>query len=458
MINININQTVRIKEIIEDNILNEINILQTLNLFTLFLSKFNKIINIDKKIIDKLMNFIINSDDIYIINKSIQSFLFVLSNKNNFEKINLNDFMNKLLNSQKIELILFGLKVIEYCISQKLIKLNILNIQIFETFLQNNNTNDTTNNINLIKIIFNKKQNPIERWITNISNHNFKNNEIKNVINSILRLSNKQQLLNINDNKDNLNNNEDKENDLYYLANSKNAKLIEYMNHGIQLFGDENKDYYQFIDEKEFFYQIIEIEKYIYILENNNEINIETIICSIKKLQEKAVKGIFLTYGIYFLIKNKLQNEKNEILLKEYSILIRKIIENGQLLSKDIIDLIQENLLKLIQENNLDENKIIIIEELNFALLKIIINGEYIPNDILNTIIKIFNYSLALDNNYKYYSITKICLLQMNYLINNENELQSDLLIKILKIFQDKINDNNENYSFDILYKIIVFH
>ena len=453
LINININQTVRIKEIIEDNILNEINILQTLNLFTLFLSKFNKIINIDKKIIDKLMNFIINSDDINIINKSIQSFLFVLSNKNNFEKINLNDFMNKLLNSQKIELILFGLKVIEYCISQKLIKLNILNIQIFETFLQNNNTNDTTNNINLIKYIFNKKQNPIERWITNISNHNFKNNEIKNVINSIFRLSNKQQLLNINDNKDNLNNNEDKENDLYYLANSKNAKLIEYMNHGIQLFGDENKDYYQFIDEKEFFYQIIEIEKYIYILENNNEINIETIICSIKKLQEKAVKGIFLTYGIYFLIKNKLQNEKNEILLKEYSILIRKIIENGQLLSKDIIDLIQENLLKLIQENNLDENKIIIIEELNFAMLKIIINGEYIPNDILNTIIKIFNYSLALDNNYKYYSITKICLLQMNYLINNENELPLDLIKQLLKIFIDKINDR-ENYSFDILYKI----
>ena len=450
--NINIQQTVRIKQIIEDNLLNGINLLQNLNLFSLFLAKFNKITRIDKNIIDKLMNIIINSNDINIVNKSIQNFLFILQNKNNFENINLNNFMNELLNSQKIELILFGLKVIEYCISQKMIKLNIINMQIFEKFLQNEN--DLIKKINLLTLILNKNQNQIERWITNISIHNFKNNEIKNVINSIFRFSNKQQLFNRNnDNNDNQKNNNEKEKDLYNLAIEKNSKLLEYMNQVIQLFQDENKDYYQYIEAKEFFYQIIEIEKYIYILENNQELNLEKIIISIKKLQEKAVKGIFLTTSIYFLIKKKLQNEKNENLLKEYSILIRKIIENGQLLSKDIIDLIHQNLLKFIQKNKiLDENQKIIIEELNFAMLKIIINGEYIPNDILNTIVKIFYFSL--DENYKFYSITKICLLQMNYLINNENELQSDLLIKILKIFQDKINDNNENYSFDILYKI----
>ena len=91
--NININQTVKIKEMIEDNLLNEINILQNLNLFTIFLSKFNKITKIDKNIIDKLINFIMNSNDIKIVNKSIQSFLFILSNKNNYENINLNDFI-----------------------------------------------------------------------------------------------------------------------------------------------------------------------------------------------------------------------------------------------------------------------------------------------------------------------------------------------------------------------------
>ena len=453
--NININQTVKIKEMIEDNLLNEINILQNLNLFTIFLSKFNKITKIDKNIIDKLINFIMNSNDIKIVNKSIQSFLFILSNKNNYENINLNDFMNELLNSQKLELILFGLKVIEYCVSQKLIKLHIMNMQIFEKFLQNENSNDISMKINLIKLQFNKNQNQIERWITNISIHNFKNNEIKNVINSIFRLSNRQQLLRINDNdnRNNQKNNKEKEKDLYDLAIEKNFKLLEYMKHGIQLFHDENIDYYKYIDEKEFFYQIIEIEKCIYILENNNELNIEKLISSIKKLQEKAVKGIFLTTSIFFLIKKKLQNEKDDKLIKEYAILIRKIIENGQLLSKDIIDLIHEKLIKYIQNNNiLDENQIVIIEELNFALLKIIINGEYIPNNILNTVVKIFNFSLDLDKNYKFYSITKICLLQINYLINNENKIPSDLLIKIFKVFIDKINDD-ENYSFDILYK-----